>query len=67
MSMYIIGFSPFSFLLELGSNLFILSIRHFWVYVLKHTKRQVVNQSFSQHALLWNVYNRGVYTIFVNC
>jgi hypothetical protein len=33
--------------------------------MLKHTKRQVINQSFLQHALFCHVYNRSVYIISV--
>ena len=33
--------------------------------MLKHTKRQVINQRFLQHALFCHVYNRSVYSISV--
>ena len=33
--------------------------------MLKHTKHQVINQSFLQHALFCHVYNRSVYFISV--
>ena len=57
-----IRFQSFSAAFKLNC---ILSNRHFWGCVLKHTKRQVITQSFLQQTLFCHIYNRNVYVISV--
>ena len=43
----------------------IISNRHFWGCILRHTKHEVFNQRFLQHALFFHVCYRSLYIISV--